>query len=171
MELDDTCSICQNTIKTTESITTPCKHRFCSDCFFTWMKRKANCPVCRNEFVNTSDAERRRVAELVEASRQWEEYLDDLKDSCTPLETRLNNLCGEIVNHEKKQEELERILLQINEECSKKRIIIMKEKEEWEVGQRQRAAYLQEWRNRSLQQQTQKNAQRNAQRNRFGLNF
>ena len=89
MESGDVCSICRNTIKIDESVITPCKHRFCSDCFFNWMKRKANCPVCRKEFTNTCDAERRRLDELVEASGEWEEYIDDLKDSCTPLEIRL----------------------------------------------------------------------------------
>ena len=171
MQLDETCSICRNRIKVNEIVTTPCKHRFCNSCFFNWMERKSNCPICRKEFTTTSVLERQRIEELVAASRDWEDFIDDLKSSCSQLETQLNNIYKEVIEEELKAEKAKQALSKLNEEYGKKKVMMIKQKEEWEVMKVRRAAYIKEWNNLQTAQQQAIQSQRTVYRNRFRLKF
>ena len=46
------CGICWEKIRHDNTVVTPCKHNYCTPCFFRWLKEKQNCPACRNEFGN-----------------------------------------------------------------------------------------------------------------------
>ena len=49
--MEKECPICMNDINNSFIITTPCKHKFCLECFL-----KLNdmlCPLCRNDFINS----------------------------------------------------------------------------------------------------------------------
>ena len=85
MDDSDICIICQNSINADKSVHTVCDHRFCSECFFTWLKTKANCPVCRREFTS------RRHQTI----RNHEEYLEDLQEECRRMETYRTDLARE----------------------------------------------------------------------------
>jgi len=43
------CGICWSKVGR-KRVMTPCKHLYCTGCFFKWMKEKRNCPACRNNF-------------------------------------------------------------------------------------------------------------------------
>ena len=47
------CGICQLDISD-KSLTTPCKHDFCQECFFEWINIKSQCPICRHNFCKDS---------------------------------------------------------------------------------------------------------------------
>ena len=44
------CGICWEILGERKVVTT-CGHKYCSDCFFTWFKSNANCPLCRKKFL------------------------------------------------------------------------------------------------------------------------
>ena len=52
MEEENKCSICYEILLLENSIITPCKHFFCSKCFFTWIRTKNSCPMCRQDLIN-----------------------------------------------------------------------------------------------------------------------
>ena len=81
----DTCGICKNEIEIVNKLLTPCKHVFCGECFFKWMERKTNCPICRKDFgnaeMNSDIVETEiRLERLTETSREWEEYINYLRE-------------------------------------------------------------------------------------------
>ena len=43
---NEICNICYNAL-TEKMICTPCKHTYCTECFFKWMKESRTCPNCR----------------------------------------------------------------------------------------------------------------------------
>ena len=43
------CGICWSKVGS-KRVMTPCKHLYCTDCFFRWMKENRNCPACRENF-------------------------------------------------------------------------------------------------------------------------
>ena len=45
------CNICFDTVAPTNVVNTACKHTFCSECFFEWMKNKYTCPCCRKLLI------------------------------------------------------------------------------------------------------------------------
>jgi len=44
------CGICWEKITPDNKVVTPCKHNYCTPCFFRWLKEKRNCPACRKDF-------------------------------------------------------------------------------------------------------------------------
>lgn len=52
MEEDKKCSICYEILLLENSLITPCKHFFCSKCFFRWIRTNNSCPMCRQDLVN-----------------------------------------------------------------------------------------------------------------------
>ena len=44
------CGVCWEILGERKVVTT-CGHKYCSDCFFTWFKSNANCPLCRKKFL------------------------------------------------------------------------------------------------------------------------
>ena len=47
---EEICAICQTAVDFKKSVLTSCNHYFCSKCFFKWMEKKSDCPVCRKVF-------------------------------------------------------------------------------------------------------------------------
>lgn len=50
------CNICYKSL-TNNMVRTPCKHYYCSDCFFRWMRESQTCPNCRKLLVEDSHIE------------------------------------------------------------------------------------------------------------------
>jgi len=46
--LNDPCVICSISLMT-DPVATPCGHVFCRSCLIEWVRRKAECPMCRRE--------------------------------------------------------------------------------------------------------------------------
>jgi hypothetical protein len=46
------CSICYQPLILENSLVTPCKHFFCSKCFFRWIRTNNSCPMCRQDLIN-----------------------------------------------------------------------------------------------------------------------
>lgn len=48
--VDDQCAVCISSIKHNETVRRlPCHHVFHCECIDEWLKRKAACPVCRDQ--------------------------------------------------------------------------------------------------------------------------
>ena len=46
---EDECTICCSTLKESDVLVIPasCQHKYHSDCIITWLKTRAECPMCR----------------------------------------------------------------------------------------------------------------------------
>ena len=56
-------------------VRTPCKHYYCSDCFFRWMRESQTCPNCRKLLVEDSHIETliaERKEELISLTKDLE---------------------------------------------------------------------------------------------------
>lgn len=76
------CPICMLVIYKCVALT-PCLHNFCSGCFSEWMKRKTDCPVCRQkvDVVIKNHAMDEVICALLEAypeKRRTEEQITEL---------------------------------------------------------------------------------------------
>ena len=50
------CQICYEILESTTNICiTKCRHRFCSQCIFTWIRKNQTCPVCRKNLFGHDD--------------------------------------------------------------------------------------------------------------------
>ena len=56
------CSICMDTIKSSDLEITPCKHAFHKKCLIEWKKRSNSCPLCRR-FLENNDYENNAIVE------------------------------------------------------------------------------------------------------------
>ena len=153
MENEKQCSICYNNIDMEKSVYTSCKHRFCSTCFFNWMKQKTNCPVCRKNFGNQSHQEKQN--EMIREANDWEEYINDLREDSTILETKINEKYGDLIDLERKERE---IIIRLN----KKHQMIIQEEQRQKETQLRRATYIKEWSDLHTHR---------IRRRRFGLQF
>lgn len=106
------CAICQEVIDISKSVLTSCNHKFCSKCFFSWLKKKTNCPVCRTVFYEPTsyeiEQEREQLHNLRVTIDEHEELLEEIKANCFDNEinhTLLVNACAELVA----EQELKRI--------------------------------------------------------------
>jgi hypothetical protein len=166
MEESENCSICRNKIDMTKSVYTTCGHRFCSDCFFNWMKQKTDCPNCRKKFVSTNEDAHQELENIILATRDWERYMDQLKEDIDIMEERLSYVCDDVLKKESgvaiaktqlqsimkeknKQEEQNAKARQTYHEIRKKgeaqheyfrRTELM-----WRERQQKRAEYIREW--------------------------
>lgn len=51
------CQICYEILESTTNLCiTKCRHRFCSQCIFTWIRKNQTCPVCRKNLFQNDDA-------------------------------------------------------------------------------------------------------------------
>lgn len=47
------CQICYEILETTINLCiTECRHHFCSQCIFTWIRKNQSCPVCRKKLLS-----------------------------------------------------------------------------------------------------------------------
>ena len=49
------CSVCYIKLTIEITVSTPCNHLFCRDCFFKWLKESKTCPMCRLNYVDYSN--------------------------------------------------------------------------------------------------------------------
>ena len=46
------CSVCYINLNMSNIVNTTCNHKYCSKCFFRWMKSSTSCPMCRKNLVS-----------------------------------------------------------------------------------------------------------------------
>ena len=162
--MDDKCSICHNRINKDKSVYTECGHRFCSKCFFTWMKENTTCPNCREQFARTQNDQLQEIENLAEAAIEWERYMEELQNKCIDLEIKMSDMCN-------KSNEYLSECNRIKQKQQKMKDQLNKQKIEYQENQRRfaqirRAVYMREWNElHAIQNQVRQ------KRNRFGLNF
>ena len=85
-DVNSTCCVCFNALENNNKhIETPCKHHYCNDCFFRWIRINTTCAVCRRSFstgANLSEEEIQRESKDVyqEYSRILYPYLETIKN-------------------------------------------------------------------------------------------
>lgn len=92
----DICAICQNNIDYKKSVLTSCNHYFCSTCFFRWMEKKADCPVCRKVFREQTnydiEVEREILEQLEGEVRDYTNLVDELREQAFNIEYKRNSM-------------------------------------------------------------------------------
>ena len=95
-ETPDICSICRNDIDYKKSVLTSCNHYFCSTCFFKWMERKADCPVCRKVFKEQTnydiEVEREVLEQLESEVRDYTSLVEQLREQAFNAEYKRNSM-------------------------------------------------------------------------------
>jgi len=115
--MEEKCSICHNQINKDKSVYTECGHRFCSECFFTWMKENTTCPNCRAQFARTLNDQHEEVDNLAAASMEW------IK-------------CSRLGEEQRK----------IKDKLDEQKLKYQEQERRWRSTQMRRAAYAREWR-------------------------
>ena len=148
-----TCGICHNTINKDKSVLTSCNHRFCTSCFFTWMKEKTNCPYCRTAFGPPIGVEERlQLQQLIEQTHSWESYQSELNNNIVHLENKLNESYGKVADQELEMKNLnskiiyaKEQLVNIIEECKQRKQEILQQEAIMKRKRDTMAAYMREW--------------------------
>ena len=47
--MDSVCPICLNEMNQDQICLTDCKHEFCYNCLYKWLRININCPICRED--------------------------------------------------------------------------------------------------------------------------
>ena len=98
----ETCAICQEVIDISKSVLTSCNHRFHSECFFKWLKKKPNCPMCRTIFREPNNYEIEQEREILYNLRMdidnHEELLEEIKGNLSISTNTSDCLPHDIVN-------------------------------------------------------------------------
>ena len=63
------CSICYTDLNNDNCVITPCKHAYCTSCFWKWLDKKETCAMCRRQLLN-DDVVRERTENLQEMQRE-----------------------------------------------------------------------------------------------------
>ena len=83
--MSDPCAICKEEIDINKRVITSCNHVFHSECFFKWLKKKANCPVCRTVFKEPNsyeiEQEREELHNLRLTIDNQEYLLEEIKNN------------------------------------------------------------------------------------------
>ena len=112
-DTEEICAICQTAVDFKKSVLTSCNHYFCSKCFFKWMEKKADCPVCRNVFRQKTnydiEIEREILNQLENEVRDYTNLVEELNEQAFNIDYKKNTLikaCLEIDEtlNKKKQE-------------------------------------------------------------------
>ena len=45
-------SICYTDLNNDNCVITPCKHAYCTSCFWKWLDKKETCAMCRRQLLN-----------------------------------------------------------------------------------------------------------------------
>lgn len=92
--MNEICSICRNDIDFKKSVLTSCNHYFCSPCFFKWIEKKADCPVCRKVFKSPTnydiEVEREILEGLEDEVRDYTNLVDELREQAFNYEYKKN---------------------------------------------------------------------------------
>lgn len=164
--MEEQCSICHNQIDKDKSVYTECGHRFCSKCFFTWMKENTTCPNCREQFARTQDDQFQEVENLAEAAIEWERYMEELQNNCVDLEIKISDMSDQYNKYSRKCNRLEEEQGKMEDKIDKQKLKYQEQERRWHLTQMRRAAYAREWRElHDKQNQVQQ------KRNKFSLRF
>ena len=105
--------ICDSRQRLISKSVSSCNHYFCSKCFFKWMEKKADCPVCRKVFRQKTnydiEIEREILSQLESEVRDYTNLVEELNEQAFNIEYKKNTLikaCMEIDEtlNKKKQE-------------------------------------------------------------------
>lgn len=162
----DICSICQNNIDYKKSVLTSCNHYFCSTCFFKWMEKKTDCPVCRKVF-------RQRTNYDIEVER---EILEQLEGEVRDYTTLVEELREQAFNVEYKRNSMLKICYDMDEAINNKKIEFNKITKEVQDLINTRNSISQDIQKnvnymKKLQEGFNKTRKRINHNKRFGLNF
>lgn len=124
----DICAICQNDIDYKKSVLTSCNHYFCSTCFFRWMEKKADCPVCRKVFRDKTnydiEVERDILEQLEYEVRDYTNLVEELREQAFNMEYKKNTLVKTCFNLDEnikiKKTEFNNIVNEINSLVSRR---------------------------------------------------
>lgn len=164
--MEEKCSICHNQINKDKSVYTECGHRFCSKCFFTWMKENTTCPNCRAQFARTLNDQHEEVDNLAAASMEWERYLEELQNNCIDLEIKISDMSNTYNEYSIKCSRLGEEQRKIKDKLDEQKLKYQEQERRWRSTQMRRAAYAREWRElHAVQNQVQQ------KKNRFSLRF
>jgi len=124
------------------------------------MKHKTDCPNCRKQFGPIiGQEERLELEQTVEAAREWEEYINQLKEDVIILETRINQCCEELIDKERELSATKSKMQKIINECNLRREKMLREERMWRERQQKMIEYMRE---RQLQ---------NSKRRFYGMRF
>ena len=103
-ETQDTtvCCVCFNELENnSKHIETPCKHHYCNDCFFRWIRLNTSCAVCRRSFGTPANLSEEEIE--VESRDVYEEYSRILYPYLTTIKNlyKAQNKCR-IINEQYK---------------------------------------------------------------------
>ena len=162
----DICAICQNNIDYKKSVLTSCNHYFCSVCFFKWMEKKADCPVCRKVFREQTNYD-------IEIER---EILDELEGEVRDYTNLVEELSEQAFNAEHKRNSMLKICYELDETIKNKKIEfnrltndvqdLIKTRNTLSNDIQKNVNYL-----RKMEEGFNRARQRVRQRKQFGLNF
>jgi hypothetical protein len=127
----DICAICQNDIDYKKSVLTSCNHYFCSTCFFRWMEKKADCPVCRKVFRDKTnydiEVERDILEQLEYEVRDYTNLVEELREQAFNMEYKKNTLVKTCFNLDEnikiKKTEFNNIVNEINSLVSRRNTV------------------------------------------------
>tara|TARA_Y100000748_G_scaffold282296_1_gene262534 strand:- start:157 stop:531 length:375 start_codon:yes stop_codon:yes gene_type:complete len=124
------------------------------------MKHKTDCPNCRKQFGPIIGQEARlELEQTVAAAREWEEYVNQLKEDVIILETRINQCCEELIDKERELSATKSNMQKIINECNLRREKMLREERMWRERQQKMIEYMRE---RQLQ---------NSKRRFYGMRF
>ena len=109
--LNKDCPICKNTINAHSNVVTPCNHKFCTECFFKWIKHGKSCPMCRKVFIISETEETRQ--ELIEINNQIDidySIMNSLRSENNYLEEQIDNKKYELNIYKEKLQRLQRYI-------------------------------------------------------------
>lgn len=98
----ETCSICQDEYKKKNTILIlPCNHAFHLKCLKPWLKKNANCPICRDNIKNHFENLKNNLIEKIEKSTNINE-LNKIITSRKKVINKINNHVKKITKKNKK---------------------------------------------------------------------
>lgn len=112
MDIEESCTICLITdMEISKSVMTPCNHRFCTKCFFTWIYNNKTCPLCRKTLIRdmvqeTSD----QLGVLRNAYRFEYEIYTDICNRVDDKNKEMGEINKEMADIKRENEKLERAI-------------------------------------------------------------
>ena len=117
-ETNQYCPVCYKPLFAHNIVNTPCKHNTCSKCFFRWIRKNPNCPMCRLDFTSwdrlTTDDFNTEIKEINEL---YKTVLDNLIHSVKEEKSVNEQLYEKDLELKEKQKELK----DITESCARRR--------------------------------------------------
>ena len=91
-EINTECCICMEPLINGDNLTTGCSHQFHSSCIFKcFMKKKYECPICRNVLLeNMTEPESDEEGTLYNWSDTGISFRDDIRDNIIISENNIN---------------------------------------------------------------------------------